>query len=180
MRGKQINWLLGCVALIATLAVLVGGQLLWQNFAVDKPLDKLLQEVDGVVAAAQSEVKGGKDKIVLLDVTLANVANLQKTYTDIDAGAKRILGSKPYTIAVHDKRTPALEQFYYSVHYFIQEAVFTGNFSQMAQRVSEQAQASGIDTKIFVDNRYVFVQMQQNDGQMYVIVPRPATNAEVK
>jgi hypothetical protein len=180
MKGKQANWLLGFVALITTLAILVGGQLLWQKFAVAKPLDKLLQDVDGVVTATQSDVKGGKDNMVLIDVTLQNVNNLQNTYTEIDAGAKRILGSKPYTVAIHDKRNGELEQFYYSIHYFVQEAIFTGNFSQMAQRVKEQSQAQGIDTRIYVDTRFVFVQMQQGDGQMYVVVPRPTASAEVK
>lgn len=170
MNGKQYNWLVSVVAIVATLAVLAGGQMVWQRFAVAQPLDKLFQGVDGVAKASWEE--GKKDDVVQIYITLANVNNLQKTYSAINDGAKRILGTKPFKIHIEDKRTPELEQFYYNVHYHIQEAVATGNFSIMVERVQKQAADAGVAAKIIVEAKVVYLQLAKDGGEMYVVVPR--------
>jgi len=123
------------------------------------------------VAKASWE-EGKKDDVVQIYISLENVNNLQKTYSAINDGAKRILGTKPFKITIEDKRTPELEQFYYNVHYHIQEAVVTGNFAVMAERVQKQAAEAGVTAKIIVEAKVVYLQLAKDGGQMYVVVPR--------
>jgi len=172
MNGRKFNWLIGCLVLLATLALLTSGRLLWKKFAVTQPMDKILLEIDGVVACAHKETKGREEQI-LINVTLNDVDHLEQTYKAIEAGVQSVVGSKPYKIVLHDRRTAALEDFYYSIHFLIHEAIFTGGFSKMAEQINELAATNGITAKVFVDNAWVFVQLRQGDGQMYEAIPRP-------
>ena len=52
MNNKGYNWLTSAVAVLLTLAVLTGGQMLWQKFTVVQPMDKLFQGIDGVTKSS--------------------------------------------------------------------------------------------------------------------------------
>lgn len=170
MNRKGYNWLLSAAVVVLTLAILAGGQMAWQKFAVAQPMDKLLTSIDGVAKASWEE--GKKDDVVQIYITLANVKNLAKTYGAISDGAKRILGSRPYRVTIADTRTPELEQFYYQIHYHIQEAIFTGNFSLMAEKVQKLSADAGITAQVYVEAKVVYVQLAKGEAQMFVVVTR--------
>lgn len=178
MMWNRYNWLTYVVVLVATVVTLVGGQLLWHKFAVAKPLDKGLQQIQGVEAASWEDGRSGET--VAVNVTLDQVGNLQTTYGEIIDTAKQVLGRKPFRVVLHDHRTAELERLYYNVQYSIQEAVFTGNFSAMAGSVRAQAEAAGAEAKIYVDTGYVYVQMTKGADSLYTVVPRQMGNQEVK
>lgn len=179
MTGKRDNWTIFIIVLVATVATLVCGQLLWQKFAVAKPLDKGLQEIQGVEAATWGDNNKNTD-CVIMDVSLGQVANLQKTYGGITDTAKRILGRKPFRVVLHDHRTPELESLYYTVHYQIQEAIVTGNFVVLAERIEEKAAAAKVDAKVYVDTKNVYVQLTKGTDAFYAVIPRQPDNQEVK
>lgn len=176
MEKKAKRWLSGILAAVIMLAALLGMQILWQSYAVAKPLQQLSQNINGVECASLDD--SDKDHMVL-HVTLHNVENLQKTYHEIVAGSHNIVKGKPVDIMIHDARTPKLEQMYYDIHYYIQEAIFTGNFSLMAMRIDEQAVNRGLKVKVYVDRNAVYLQMADDTGDMYVAVPRSAAGGEV-
>ncbi|SDF64601.1 hypothetical protein [Sporolituus thermophilus] len=175
---RKYNLLIGLMSVVLTIALLAGGQVLWQKYAVAKPLDKMLQGIDGVESATWEE--GTKKEEVKIHVTLHQVGNLPKTYSEITDGSRQILGARGFKIIIHDNRTPELEQFYYRVHYFVQEAIFTGNFALMAERLQEQAARSGVAVQAYVDARHVYLKMTKDGGEMYEVVPRTIDGREVK
>jgi hypothetical protein len=178
MNFKRDNRLTFVIALAVTVAVLVAGQLLWQKFAVARPLGSGLQGIAGVTAAGWDESKTGE---ITINVTLGNVDNLAKTYGEIGETAKTILGKRPARINIADSRTPELEALYHAVHFHLQEAVATGNFSAMADRVDAKARAAGAEAKVYVDARSVYLQLHKAGASLYAVVPRPdATPREVK
>jgi len=173
MNWRKYNWALGCMAVLITFVVLAGGQTLWQKYAVAKPLDKIFSGVDGVESTLWED-SGKNGEPVKIIVTLKDVANLQKTYEDLVAGSQRILGTKRFKIIINDNKTPELEQFYYEIHYYIQEAIYTGNFTSMADKIQEKANTAGVDIRVFIDISNVYVQAKQNTGSMYIVLPRYA------
>lgn len=177
MNWKRDNWTVFVVALTLTVAILVAGQLMWQKFAVARPLDKGLKEIAGVENAVWEENKNGD---VIIKVTLASVPNLAKTYGDIDAAAKRALGKRPARIVLSDHRSPELEELYYTCNYNIQEAVATGGFTVMAERVRSAAQAAGAETKVYVDAQGVYLQLKKGETELYAVIPRQGDSGEVK
>lgn len=165
--------------IILTLAILGGGQLLWQRYAVDKPLAKVLNGIDGIDSFyVDNNTK--ISSVLKLNISLANVKNLQKTYQAVHEGAASILGSSQFSVIIHDNRTPELEQVYYNVHLYVQEGIATGNFASMAEQVEQKASASGVEAQVYVDSANVYLGLKKADAGMYVVTPRHTGQPEVK
>ncbi|WP_425057806.1 hypothetical protein SCACP_23480 [Sporomusa carbonis] len=182
MPNKNYNWVIGCVTLMLTLAVLFGGQFLWNKYAVANPVNRMFQNIDGVESVSISRLneQSKNNETVKIYIKLNHVDNLQNLYEEITDGLNQVGGGKKYDIVIRDTRTPELEQFYYSIHYDIQEAIFTGNFATMAERIQAKAGSAQVKTQIYVGNKNIYVQMTKGADGMYVVVPRDSGNRGVK
>jgi hypothetical protein len=174
MPHRNYNWLAGCLVLVITLAVLFGGQLLWNKYAVANPINEMFKNIDGVESATVGRLtdQGKNNEKFKIYVRLSNVPDLQKAYGEITDGLNQIDSGKKYDIVIEDKRTPDLERFYYDIHYYIQEAISTGNFATMAERIEAKAETAGITAKVYVDTQNVYLQMTKSGAEMYVIIAR--------
>lgn len=171
MNWHKYRWSIVGLTVIVTLSILFGGQFLWQQFAITKPMSQLAQGIDGVESASlDKNDKNGTT--VKINVTLANVTNLQKTYKALNDRITNVLGHKNYQIIINDSHTPELEGLYYSIHLYIQEAIVTGNFGLMAERIQEKSAVSGTKAQLFVDSKHIYVQLTNTNSSMYVVVPR--------
>ncbi len=177
MNFKNDNRLIFVIVLAVTVATLVAGQLLWQKYAVARPLDNGLKGIAGVTAASWDENKNGD---ITITVTLGGVDNLAKTYGEIGETARNTFGRRPARIVIADSRTPELEALYYGLQYNIQEAIFTGNFAAMADRVAARARAGGADARVYVDARNVYLQLTKAGAALYAVEPRGDAAREVK
>ncbi len=177
MSFKRDNWFAYVAALAVTVAVLAGGQLMWQKYAVARPLDAGLRAIAGVTAASWEEGKSGD---LTINVTLGSVDNLAKTYGEISDTAKDILGRRPARIVLADSRSPELDNLAYTLNLPVQEGIYTGSFTAMADRVGAAARAAGADAKISVDAANVYIQLTRQGAALYEVVPRPDAAREVK
>ncbi|MDR3564909.1 MAG: hypothetical protein P4N59_26220 [Negativicutes bacterium] len=178
MMWDRKSWLTYLTVLVITVVVLIAGQLLWHQYAVAKPLDKGLQQVQGVEAANWEE--GGRNSdAAVLDVTLGGVENLQKTYMAINDTARQALGRKAFRVVLRDHRSPELENLDYQIQYSVQEAMVSGNFTAMAAAVQKAAEGAKTAAKIYVDNQYVYIQLTKDRDALYTVVPRHGSE-EVK
>ena len=116
----------------------------------------------------------------MLNITLNRVDNLEKTYGEITGTARQVLGRRAFRVALHDHRTPELEKPYYNIQYNIQEAIFTGNFTAMADAVAKQAGAVQADSRVYVDSGYVYIQLSKGADALYAVVPRQPGGQEVR
>jgi len=179
MDLRNRRWLMVIGIVMMTVAVLGGGQMLWQKFAVSKPLDTVLQGINGVEKVVR-ENGGKKEDPVKITVTLKNAENLQKTYTGIIEGSAGVLGGKKFKIAITDTRSAELEQFSYAVQPHIQEAMATGAFTQMVGKINELAAAKGIAVQIFIDNRNIYLQLSKDGAELYHVTARLLDGQEVR
>ena len=170
MNNKRYNWLISAVAVVLTLAALTGGQMVWQKFTVVQPMDKLFQGIDGVTKASWEE--GKKDDVVQIYIALAETKHFPKTYSAVHDGAKRILGSRPFKVNIADSRTDELERFYYTIHYQLHEAIFTGNFSLMAEKIQKLSDGAGVTARIYVEAKTVYVHLTKDQHELYAVVTR--------
>lgn len=171
MRIKYIQLLKGCIALIITVAGLYMGQVLWHNYVIDSPLDKALNNIDGV----ETVTLDGSNKInsnTIIYVTLNNTANLQKTYEEISKKINQTLKSSRYTLEIKDNRSSELEQAYYDIHYYIQKAIVDGDFPMLEAKVQEKAGLVGAAAKVYVDEQNIYLQLTKKDSSLYTVVAR--------
>ena len=171
MSKKYIQLLKGCIALVITIAGLYIGQALWQNYAVDLPLDKALHGISGVEKVTWDDSKNINDSISIY-VTLNNTANLQKTHEEINKKIEQTLKDKQYTLEIEDNRSPDLEQAYYDIHYYIQKSIVDGDFPLLEEKVQEKAKAVGAAAKVYVDEQNIYLQLTKNDNSLYAVVAR--------
>ncbi|MBP2649689.1 MAG: hypothetical protein H6Q74_514 [Firmicutes bacterium] len=179
MTWKCNRWTVIVVALFITVAVLVGGQLLWNNYGVKKPLDKSLQIIPGIEAVTWAETGKNTDSLVIT-VTLGKVSDLQQTYKQIVETSKQVLGRRPFTINLKDHRSPELEALYYDSHYYVQEAIVTGKFTSMAEAIKARAADSEVEEKVYVDDKYVYIGLSKGQSALYAVVNRSGASQEVK
>lgn len=159
------------LAFIITLLMLLAGQILWQNYAVNMPLEKSLQSIDGV----KNIVWNKNSKMVepvQIEVALGNVENIQKTYKEISRRTGEVLGRKPYSIIIKDNRTPELENLYNDINNYVQKAISDGDFPLLAQKTEAIAKQVGVNAEVFVDEQYVYVQLSKENSSLYMLVLR--------
>ncbi|MHB1391574.1 MAG: hypothetical protein ACYCYE_00570 [Clostridia bacterium] len=171
MRIKYIRFLKGCIALIITVAVLYVGQAIWHDYAVDLPLDKTLNGIDGVEKVTWDDSSNINDSINIY-VTLNNTANLQKTHEEINNKIEKTLKNKEFNLEIKDNRSLELEQAYYDIHHYIQKAIVDGDFPLLEEKVQEKAGATGAAAKVYVDEQYIYLQLTKNDSSLYAVVSR--------
>ncbi|HYE82854.1 MAG TPA: hypothetical protein VEG39_11915 [Clostridia bacterium] len=171
MNIKYTQLLKGCIALIITVAGLYIGQAVWQNYAVDLPLDKALHSIDGVKEVTWDNSNNINDDIKIY-ATLDNTANLQKTYTEMSTKIEETLKNRQYTLHIKDNPTPELEQAYYDIHYFVQKAIIDGDFPLLDEKVREKAEAAGAAARVYVDEQNIYLQLNKDDSSLYSVVAR--------
>ena len=171
MEKKYIQLLKGCIALIITVACLYVGQAIWHDYAVDQPLDKTLHGIDGVEKVTWDDSNNINDSINIY-VTLNNTVNLQKTYEEINRKIEKTLKNKKFNLEIKDNRSPELEQSYYDIHYYIQKAIVDGDFPMLEEKVQEKAGSTGAAAKVYVDEKYIYLQLTKNDSSLYTVVSR--------
>jgi hypothetical protein len=171
MKIKYTQLLKGCIALIITAACLFLGQAVWQSYAVDLPLDKALNEIDGVISVALDDSQKINDNTTIY-VTLGDTDNLQKTYREISIKIEQTLKDDEYILEIKDNRSPELEQTYYDIHFYIQKAIVDGDFPQLEAKVREKADLAGAAAKLYVDEQNIYLQLVKNDVFLYSVVTR--------
>lgn len=166
-RGYRVDVTVA-VALL-TLAVLLGGRLAYARFLVERPLVAELKALRGV----QSVTLERSDAGYVLHLKLAEVEDLPGLYRQIEKlGAER-LGPGNFVVKIQDERTPALENVYYRIHYYLEEALVQGNFSAAAARIQSEARAAGVEERFYVDEGHIYLELIHGPAYLYEVRYRP-------
>ena len=171
MDAKAIKFIKGSLFFIITLAILFSIQHLWFNYSIKEPLTKELNNIPEVEKAVlEKKYKLGEP--INISVTLAEVTNFHKTYTEINEKILRFLGKKPYELLILDNRTDELRELYYDIHYYIEKALIDGNFPMLVDKASEIAKEKNAEAKIYVDKQNMYLHLCKNDNSLYMLISR--------
>ncbi len=171
MNKKYNQFLKGCIALIITVALLYTGQALWQNYAIDLPLDKALNEIGGLEKISW-DTDNNINSVMNIYVNLGNIENLQKTYEEINKKIEHTLKGREYSLEMTDNRSQELERAYYDIHYYVQKSIVDGDFPTLEIKVREKADTIGATAKVYVDEENIYIQFAKNDSHLYAVVAR--------
>lgn len=174
MNLQNVRWPFILVGLMVTLGMLFGGDYAWGNHTVDEPLKTLYTSSPAVASFAVENGKAGRT----ISVKLHKVPDLATVYRDLDKNTGKLLGDAVYTITIEDSRTPALEAVWSRLNLYVQEALMTGNFAEMADRVGAEAGAHQMQAHVSVDSERVYIQLEQGDAVLYEVLARPTNRTD--
>lgn len=173
MKGLKIHIIL--LAGVITLALALAGQRLFYQHRVADPLRGRIEQLPGVASATIETTNDGQIVVIGLDKD----ADLRSTYTATRALALESLGEAFRGIRVRDSRDDALIESFYRMHFYVQQAVATGLFADMAEGVDAIARQDLLDShRVFVDDDRVYVQLRRGDHHLYEVIARPTAVAD--
>ncbi|HEY8393670.1 MAG TPA: hypothetical protein VIK92_02590 [Thermaerobacter sp.] len=164
MFRRPFQYPLAFLTALLTLAGLLVGSFFYQEQVKAAPLERDLATVPGV-HSVHVERAGGQ---WLVRVELGGVELIPVTYRQLRELADRRLGSGQYALRLVDRRTPELQQAFYEMSYYLEEARARGNFAEAARRIEEKGRELGLErARLYVDPEYLYLELVDDGGALY-------------
>ncbi|HKM39176.1 MAG TPA: hypothetical protein VJ036_02800 [bacterium] len=173
-RGYRVDVIIA-IALL-TVPILLGAQSIHRQIWMERPLSKDLQAIAGVKTATVNRKPDRYDIILNLLI----VDSLPIVYRQAVCIAEKHLKSLPFSIQLIDNRTPNLEDLYWQMQIYIEEAVMLGNFGAAATNLHRLAFNAGAETQFYVDKDHIYLELRQNETYLYAVRERIIPHKEVK
>lgn len=161
------------LALLAGLAIFLGGQWLNNRYNLEQPLEQTIRGS----AAVESFKVFTDEPILRIEVKFKNVENLRQSYLDLLKALEPVLGNRDYKLEVQDKRDSVLEDFGQRSGFALYEAVERGNYGEMESNILSLAGDMKVSARVYIDQDYIYVQAKHGENYYYQIVPRRAATA---
>ncbi len=162
------------VTLALTLGVLFGGRWLYLNQALDRPLARAVLAVPGVKDVAVGQRSG----TMVVRVKAGDAPRLEEFVVSLWQAIDSVDSTQGVDLQISDSRNQALQDVYYNFHFFLQEAVATGRYSELPARLSQVATPDKVTrARVYVGSDYVYLQLHQGEASLYEIVPRQPEGA---
>ncbi len=168
MKGKRKQIMIAFLAAGLTVVVLLAGQNFWHKTQIEQPI-QLSLKAEGEIENWNIQYDSGK---VQLMVKFNKIDNLQDSYRKITTLLDKQLGNSNYSIEIKNQTKPNLTKFYQKIQPVLYEGLATGRYTWMVQEIDGQAQEQGLTTKLQFDQNYLFLQILDQDGGYYKIIPR--------
>lgn len=160
---KQQVKSLGLILITASIffALLLGIQFFFKNYYVADHFQEKLNKIEGI-----QKVDIKDDKIF---ISLANVSNIKMTYGEID----NVVQNENYEVVIKDFPSEILEDIALESEIALYEGAIKGNFMDMAGYIRNLSLDNGVSAKIFIDNKRIYLHMEDEDKYIYRIIQRP-------
>jgi hypothetical protein len=170
MRWQGFRVHVVIISLIVGLAAFWGAQWLYTSLNFQQPLQKQMDD-NSLVASYKIVEKGDRYKIMVSLRDHENV-NLMQSYRQIYDQVREIMGDRPFTIELVNRPNDRLDNVLNQGRFAIHEALVKGNFREMFDALHRYARQAGVESRVYIDDDYVYWQMQDGTNYVYEIVPR--------
>jgi hypothetical protein len=134
----------------------------YEKVLVDNPLVERIQANENV---EQVELNA-KDKTI--KVLLKDKSNLPVIYHHLI----NELGVSGYQLLLEDNPSEELLTFYHRAQFIIQEAMHKGTYREMLVQLEELAQKEQIMASFYIDDRYIYLDLELDNSNLLSILPR--------
>jgi hypothetical protein len=159
-----------------TASVLFGGWAIYNQVAVAAPLDKVVNEVQGVVSSDKPVMN--RDQVTI-QLELAPNANIRDIYGSIATNGKDVFGNRRLDLEIKGKSSKQLDDLWYSSMFKVAEAMETKTYSSIPAAMNDAAKAMK-DTAITteMDDTNVYITIKNTEAIKYVVLPRTPAKLE--
>ncbi len=175
LRGFRIQ-----VALLVFLVIVglgLGIRYLHQQTRVIDPLTVQLQQIPGISSTnIQQHMIGGARTLVALqleaDASLGTV--FPRVYQTLASGGGA------YAIQVQDSPTAAILALFQQMQIAVEEAIVTGEFTALSDRVETLARAADVEWDLGLDREFIYLSLTAEDGNLRRVIRRGEDDGKVK
>lgn len=156
------------LAVVLALGLFLGSRWIYYKYSYNEPLNQVLK----ANKAVESFNIDRRKPVIRITVKLGAVENIKDTYQSLQNSIQDILSPKPFQIDLQDNRDAPLKKIFYASQFAIYEAIMQGNFREMAKCIEHEASLQKSQATIFIDQNYIYLQMQHGNHYLYEVIPR--------
>lgn len=158
---------------IIFLSIMLAFQWYYSKSVKTKTLERALLELKYV---DKVEITKQMEKVVIY-LTLDNIDNLMEAYNSIGDSIKSQLKGQPFQLKIVNNNLYLEDVFNDKVQFIIYEALRTGEFTKMRDRLDElektvtENSASGpLKIQVFLDSNKLYLHMKLNESNYYKVI----------
>lgn len=173
MEFKDINIKRVLIFLLVFLSILFLANYVYRVYYIEKPL-KEFYENSSIVKSYEII---NKNNIKEINLTLKQVDNLKDAYNSLLVGTEKVLNNKKFIIKLENDKNAdeKLNEFYYKIQFIVYEAIQKGEFLKMSQYIMAESQRNNINSKLYIDEKNLYIQLNDEDKYLYKIISRTDT-----
>jgi hypothetical protein len=173
VNAVNFKWTAFAAAALLVLAALLGGWSAYRHYGVEQPLNRLAEEMPGVL---QAETEWEADR-VLVRLRLAPDADLPTIVHRLETEGKSSLGRRTLEIDPVSDSGDRLDRIWQDALFEVAEALEYRRYSVVREVVGRLPERHlGLEATAQMDDRYVYVRLLDGDKAKFVLLPR-ATDA---
>lgn len=176
MKNNEFKTFYLIITVIIALGILLGGYNFYQKYLVEKPLSEkltLMKEVEKV------DIKR-VNKTYSVQIYLGETENIQKSYINIESTIDGSIKSGNYKIVIKDNRNKKLDQFYNDLQPALYQGLDQKEFLWLDEQIKQCSEKQDITARLLVDNKRVYLQLEDGNSYLYSIIDRTAAQQETE
>lgn len=166
MKKTDFKAAISLLVFACSLVILLGGYQLYNKYGMVNPVEKELKARTAIAAVEMSKADGQYE----IAVELRQVDNLQTEYQAIREILDQRFQKDAYKLTLIDPEDPAIKQAYLHLQPAIYEAAATHRFVWLDGTISQYAGDTGIDYRLYVDDRYLYLHLADGEVSLYRVI----------
>ncbi|QKI82103.1 hypothetical protein [Kroppenstedtia eburnea] len=172
----QIRWPIAVLALFVSLLVLFGGYFGFQWLQVEKPIRDTVQQTAHVKL---EKMQVTPDRITIQLRPDAKFS-LVSDYISLREAIQIHGGNRKLEIRFSDRPDPTLNHAWNRMVFGVREGMARGRFTMIPKTVKQVAEGEGIQYRLGMDKKFVYVELHRGDHYLYQVLPLRQPEREVK
>lgn len=164
---KRTRPIVVLVSLLATFAVLLAGWLGYEAVAVEEPIRQALADVPHVDVTGVEVTPSA----VVVRVRIDQVANVARTFRELDETLKEAAKGRDVLIRVENKPSP-LEEIWFRESFAVLEALEKGEYTRIPTITSSWKVRYRLDrSDAFLDETRLYVALKRGNEELVLVIP---------
>lgn len=156
-------------SVVVSALLLFGGWFLYRELSVKSPLEKLVEQYEGV-NNVQLNIK---PKDLELELDLVPGTDLGKLVRNIEDQGKKWIGNRELNIEIKDQSSPALDELWSNAMFPIAQAMENRQYTDIMTALEQmERENKNITATAEMDEKNVYVTISDGESSKFIILPR--------
>lgn len=165
---RKFNYVWLAVTLALALVLLFGGQWIWRQQGVEKPLRENLLALTNVEAVSFEETSGGSR----VRLELREAGNIYRDHQAAAAVLQEHGGRRSYEIEFVDQPNARLLELEEELQPLLYQALAQDEYVGLRESLSASAQLVACEARLYIDGERLYLQLVDGEHYLYRLMPR--------